>query len=67
MIAIITPQQAEQLSNTAYNGTIYFNPIQDINDNWIVSEEEINQSDLQWLKDLPLTEYQHKIIENHFL
>lgn len=67
MIAIITQQQAEQLSNTTYNGTIYFNPIQDINDNWIVSQEEINQSDLQWLKDLPLKEYEPKIINLNIL
>ena len=67
MIAIITLEQVEILSNLTYNDGVKFNPIQDLNDNWIVSEDEINQSNLQWLKDLPLTEYEPKIIENPFL
>jgi hypothetical protein len=57
MIAILTIEQKDSLIGQTYDGICYFNPIQDINDNWIISEQEINQSSLQWLKDLPLSEY----------
>ena len=57
MIAIITTEQKDSLIGQTYDGVCYFNPIQDLNDNWIISEQEINQSSLQWLKDLPLSEY----------
>jgi hypothetical protein len=60
MIAIITEQQKNILQVKTYDGVCYFNPIQDINDNWIISEQEVNQSSLQWVKDLPLSEYQPK-------
>jgi hypothetical protein len=60
MIAILTIEQKDSLIGQTYDGICYFNPIQDLNDNWIISEQEINQSSLQWLKDLPLTEYQPK-------
>lgn len=67
MIAIITQQQKDQLIGKTYDGVCYFNPIQDINNNWIISEEEINQSNLEWLKELPLSEYLPKPIENPFI
>ena len=60
MIAILTIQQKDSLIGKTYDGTCYFNPIEDLNDNWVISEQEVNQSSLQWLKDLPLTEYQPK-------
>ena len=57
MIAILTIEQKNSLIGQTYDGVCYFNPIQDLNDNWVISEQEIAQSSLQWLKDLPLTEY----------
>jgi len=60
MIAQITEQQKDSLIGQTYDGVCFFNPIQDLNDNWIISEQEINQCSLQWLKDLPLSEYQPK-------
>jgi hypothetical protein len=44
----------------------YFNPIQDANDNWVISTEEINfctNPEFQWVKYLPLIEYKPKAIE----
>lgn len=32
------------------DGISYLNPIQDINDNWVVSEEEYNCEEFQYLK-----------------
>jgi len=66
MIAILTAEQKDQLVGQTYDGVCFYNPIQDINDNWIISEEEINQSTLEWLKSLPLSEYQPKPVENPF-
>jgi hypothetical protein len=66
MIAILTAEQKDQLIGQTYDGVCFYNPIQDINDNWIISEEEINQSNLEWLKQLPLVEYEAKPMENPF-
>lgn len=66
MIAILTQEQKDQLVGQTYDGVCFYNPIQDINDNWIISEEEINQTNLEWLKQLPLSEYQPKPMENPF-
>ena len=57
MIAIITELQKNILVGQTYDGTCYFNPIQDLNDNWVISEQEVNASSLQWVKDLTLSEY----------
>jgi hypothetical protein len=41
----------------------YFNPIQDINDNWIISTQEIDECvnpDFLWVKDLELITYEPK-------
>lgn len=67
MIAILTTEQKDQLIGKTYDGVCYFNPIQDVNDNWIISQEEINQSNLEWLKELELSEYLPKPIENPFI
>ncbi len=66
MIAILTTEQKDQLIGQTYDGVCFYNPIQDINNNWIISEEEINQTNLEWLKSLPLTEYQPKPMEIPF-
>ena len=66
MIAILTEEQKDQLVGQTYDGVCFYNPIQDANDNWIISQEEINQSDLQCLKELELSEFQPKPVVNPF-
>jgi len=66
MIAILTAEQKDLLVGQTYDGVCFYNPIQDINDNWIISQEEINQSDLAWLKELTLEEFQPKPVVNPF-
>ena len=66
MIAILTIEQKDQLVGQTYDGVCYFNPIQDINDNWIISQEEVIQSNIDWVKQLPLSEYQPKPVEDIF-
>ena len=68
MIAIITQQQKEILVGKTFDGVCYFNPILDLNDNFIISEIEYYhclglwyldelQNDLQFITTLSLIEY----------
>jgi hypothetical protein len=78
MIAILTELQKDILEGITYDGVCYFNPILDLNDNWIMSEieyyyclglwylDELN-SELVFIKDLSLSIYEPKIIENPFI
>ena len=73
MIAIITQQQRDILVGKTYDGVCYFNPILDLNDNFIISEieyyyclglwylDELN-SELVFIKDLSLSVYEPKIV-----
>jgi len=75
MIAIITTEQKDILVGQTYDGVCFFNPIQDLNDNWIISEieyyyclglwylDELNL-DLQFIHNLTLSEYFPKPQEN---
>ena len=70
MIAIITQEQKDLLVGQKYDGKQYFYPIQDIDSNWIISEEEINQCtnvDFQWVKDLTLSTFNPPIYEDPFI
>lgn len=63
MIAYLTVDQKDQLLGQMYANDSYFNPIQDANDKWVISEEEINflaNHDFLWLNDLPLSVYNPK-------
>jgi hypothetical protein len=35
----------------------YFNPIKDANNNFIISIEEVEQSSIEWVKNLDLIHY----------
>ena len=78
MIAIITQQQKNILIGKTFDGTCFFNPIEDINLNFVISEieyyyclglwylDELN-SELVFIKDLSLSIYEPKIVENTFI
>jgi len=69
IVYLLTEQQKELLVGKEYIKDSYFNAIQDINDNWIISEEEVNLAayeDILWVKDLQQIEYQPKPIERPF-
>ena len=68
MIAILTQQQKNILVGKTYDGVCYFNPILDLNDNFVISEIEYYyclglwyldelQNDLQFITTLTLSEY----------
>tara|TARA_R110000868_G_scaffold37552_1_gene132725 strand:- start:5 stop:208 length:204 start_codon:yes stop_codon:yes gene_type:complete len=62
IVVLLTPEQAEQLKGQLYAPDSYFNPIQDIDDNWIISIQEQDQCSIDWVKTLPLIEYKQKEI-----
>ena len=57
IVALLTIEQAEQLKGLLYAPDSYFNPIQDSNDNWIISTQEQDQCSIDWVKELPLIKY----------
>ena len=59
-VGLLTELQKDELIGVLYAPDSYFNPIQDINDDWVISQEEMynNENELvAWVKDLPLIEY----------
>ena len=60
LVGLLTLLQKDEIKGQAYSDDSYFNPIQDINDNWVISVEEIRDCDLQWVKDLELITYEPK-------
>jgi hypothetical protein len=59
-VGLLTETQKDELIGQLYDLDSYFNPIQDIDDNWIISTEEIEQNinpNFTWVRDLPLIEY----------
>jgi hypothetical protein len=61
-VGLLTVEQKDQLVGQLYAPCSYYNPIQDFNDNWIISIEEIECENEQFvfLKDLPLMLYNPK-------
>jgi hypothetical protein len=64
-VGLLTIEQKEELIGQLFAPDSYFNPIQDDDDNWVISQEEMEQccnSQFLWVKDLPLIDYNPKII-----
>ena len=57
-VYLLTEQQANSLQGIEFMPDNYFNPIQDANSNWIISVEEVTQCSIDWVKQLPATEYE---------
>lgn len=59
-VGLLTVAQKDELIGQQYGPDSYFNPIQDINDYWVISTEEmincVNPYFI-WVKDLPLIVY----------
>jgi len=62
-VGLLTEAEKDSLVGQQYAPDSYFNPIQDINDNWVISIEEMEfcvNPEFQWVKDLPLIPYEPK-------
>jgi predicted DNA-binding transcriptional regulator len=66
-VGLLTELQKDEIVGQLYAPDSYYNPIQDLNDNYIISVEEIEQTitpEFMWVKDLPLIPYTPKQYEN---
>lgn len=62
-VGLLTEIQKTDLVGQWYDDDSFFNPIQDIDNNWVISIEEIEQCEnplCLWVKDLPLIPYNPK-------
>lgn len=62
-VGLLTELQKNDLVGQLYAPDSYFNPIQDINNNWVISVEEIEQTvtpEFLWVKDLEMIPYEPK-------
>jgi hypothetical protein len=60
----VTTAQKNNIVGQSYAPDCYFNPIQDNNNNWVISLEEMNgrvlNPDFFWVRDLPQIEFEPK-------
>lgn len=62
-VGVLTTEQAQSLQGQTFQTDSYFNPIQDINDVWVLSAEEIaycSNPTFLWVKELEMTTYEPK-------
>jgi len=62
-VGLLTVEQKDELILQWYAPDCYFNPIQDLNENWVISVEEMANcmnDEFMWVKDLPLIIYEPK-------
>ena len=60
LVGLLTEVQKDELLGVYYSADSIYNPILDINDNWIISVEEMQSTtnpDTMWVKDLELIPY----------
>lgn len=63
-VAKLTIAQKISLINQKFSEDSFFNPIQDLNGNWVISLQEIEQAKTppyEWLKTLPLIDYNPQV------
>ena len=68
-VGLLTVEQKDEIQDKEYAPDSFFNAIQDASDNWIISQEEMNQcvNPLYiWVKDLTLIIYEPKPPINPF-
>ena len=53
----LTEQQRNDLTGVMYDNDTYYNPSLDGLGEWFISTQEMDKSDLQWVKELPLVDY----------
>jgi hypothetical protein len=63
LVGLLTEVQKDELVGVYYSADSIYNPIQDIDNNWVISTEEMiytTNEDTLWVKDLDLIEYRPK-------
>jgi hypothetical protein len=65
-VGLLTIEQKDELIGVKLQSDWYFNPVQDADNNWIISTQEMDNNtnpDVMWVKDLPLIEWIAPIID----
>jgi hypothetical protein len=65
-VGLLTLEQKNEIEGKEFAPDSYFNPIQDNNNNWVISIQEMEQATIppyKWVHQLPLINYQPKVIE----
>jgi hypothetical protein len=63
LVGLLTEVQKDELVGVYYSADSIYNPITDIDENWVISTEEMiytTNEDTLWVKDLDLIEYKPK-------
>ena len=63
-VGLLTQEQMYLIVGKEYTTDSFFNPLQDLNDYWIISVEEMEfctNIEYLWVKDLPLIIYEPKL------
>jgi hypothetical protein len=63
LVGLLTEVQKDELVGVYYSADSIYNPIQDIDENWVISTEEMiytTNEETLWVKDLELIEYKPK-------
>lgn len=55
-VRLLTAEQKDQLVGQKYDGVQFFNPIQDADGNWVISNEEVNGCTTDILNGFELAE-----------
>jgi hypothetical protein len=69
LVGLLTEVQKDELVGVYYSDDSIYNPITDIDENWVISTEEMiytTNEDTLWVKDLELIEYKPKPIPSPF-
>jgi len=59
-VVILTTEQKDNLDKQEVYPKLTFNPVQDVNGDWVISEVEVNECvtpEFMWVKDLVLTDW----------
>ena len=59
-VRLLTESQALSLKGKQFRTEQYFNPIQDANGNWVISNDEVIQCvnpTVMWVNELPVIDY----------
>lgn len=60
LVGLLTEVQKDELVGVYYSADSIYNPIQDIDENWVISTEEMiytTNEETLWVKDLDLIPY----------
>jgi len=64
-VYLLTQEQADSIRDVEFIPDNLFNPILDADGNWIITEEEVSQTSIEWVKELPKIEYKPITFEDN--